>query len=95
MGEYYDAHDTYDGYYDQFPNTASPVLGETYIRSPGQWDEHKILITSVDDDLCIGKCITGPGKGRRALYHTTGKLIGWKYLDCRPSYRLQDIKEKI
>jgi len=88
----YDGEKTWDEYYAQFPSV-TPELGKTYVVHPNTWQEIFYEIIFIDDNIAVGK-------GRNpfdttlteyAMYYASGPRPGWKYKDCRPPYRLQEI----
>ena len=92
MSEYEEINGTYDGYYAQYPNTATEInIGDTFVVSPNSWDENIVEIVHIYDDVALGVVIKGISKGNKELYSVTEPRTGWKYKDQRGYYRLQRI----
>jgi hypothetical protein len=93
MSEYEETHGTYDGYYDQYKNTAKEInVGDKFVTFPGSWEEatHEVIYTDDTVALCVET--KGLRVGSKCLYYNKGEHIGWKYNDSRGAYRLQTIK---
>jgi len=79
-------------YFKQFKNTAKPILGKTYVVHPNSWQECKIKIVHIHDNVALGVEVEGLCVGGKRLYYSNGNNIGFAYNDiARPSYRLQYI----
>lgn len=83
-------------YYEQFTSVV-PVEGETYVQSPGTWQEKTFKILYVGEGVALGTCIGSKGMGdmcdgEKVLFHADGYRAGWKYHDIRSVYRLRPIE---
>ena len=93
MSEYEETHGTYDGYYDQFKNTAKLInVGDTFVVMPNSWQEATMKVIFTDETVALCVQTKGLSKGSKCLYHNRDGWIGWKYQDGRGAYRLQEIQ---
>lgn len=81
-------------FYEQYTNTAIPIVGQTYVIDPGSWMEKKIKIVSEYEDVVIGEIVKGFSVGEKRLYYRDGNKVGWEVRENRPSFRLQNIKKE-
>jgi len=79
-------------YYNQFENTASLFqVGKKFVQHPETWQETIHTVIFFNDDVVVTESHFMDSKSNE-LFHAKGFKTGWKYSDCRGSYRLQNIK---
>ena len=90
LPQYMDEHGTSKGYYAQFPNTPTTInVDDEFVVMPNTWQESTKKVLYIDEKIILTEEIKGLTKGSRSMYYSKGDMIGWRYNDVRPSYRLQ------